>query len=155
MQYDAHFYMQKAYQEAVRACDEGEVPVGAVVVSENGRILGRGYNSMERLNDATAHAEILALGAASNSLGSWRLEKCTIFVTLEPCLMCLGAILNSRISKIVYGAQDRGMGAIDSFFFEQEALRAYKRYPEVISGVMEYECSALLKNFFSKIRKKS
>ena len=98
-------FMGFAYQEALKALDEGEVPVGAVIVRDK-QVVGRGYNRIEKLNDATAHAEIIAISAASNSTESWRLNGCTLYVTLEPCLMCLGAIMQSRIETIVYGTPD-------------------------------------------------
>jgi tRNA(adenine34) deaminase len=101
--------MNAAYQEALKAFDEGDVPVGAVIEHE-GRIVGRGYNRIEKCMDASAHAEILAIGAASSLLQSWRLTGCTIYVTLEPCLMCLGALLQSRVDAIVYAAADPRLG---------------------------------------------
>ena len=148
------YYMEKAHQEALRAFDDGEVPVGAVVVDAHGSVIGRGANSMERLNDATAHAEILAIGAAAAKLGTWRLNECQLYVTLEPCLMCLGAILNARIGVVVYGAADARLGAIDSSFYRQEAQRAYRWFPHTTAGVLSDQCSALLAAFFEKVRKK-
>jgi len=149
------FYMNKAYQEALRAFDNGEVPVGAVIIGPSGTLCGRGANSMERLQDATAHAEILAIGAAAQSLGSWRLNDCTLYVTLEPCMMCLGAILNSRISTIVFGATDPRLGAVVTHPFASTAQGAYNTFPAVASGVLGMESSALLKSFFQNLRKKS
>jgi len=150
-----HYPMSRAYQEALKAADDGEVPVGAVICDENGAILGRGSNAMERLKDATAHAEILAIGAAAQKLDSWRLDGCTLYVTLEPCLMCLGALLNARIGTIVYGAPDPHLGAVDSHFYRQEIERCYRFFPRIIPGVMQHECRALLTSFFHTIRKKS
>jgi tRNA(adenine34) deaminase len=144
--------MNFAYQEAVKALDEGEVPVGAVIEKE-GRIIGRGYNRVEKLYDATAHAEILAIGAASTSLSSWRLSGCTLYVTLEPCVMCLGAVLQARIGAIVYSTPDPKAGACDSFYFRQELERAYRYFPRVSSGIMNEECGSLLTSFFKKQRK--
>jgi tRNA(adenine34) deaminase len=149
---DAQFFMNAAYQEALKAFDEGEVPVGAVVEKE-GRIIGRGYNRMEKCLDPTAHAEILAIGAASTSLQSWRLEGCTLFVTLEPCLMCLGAILQSRIDSIAYATADPRLGALDTFYYRQEIERAYGYFPVITSGTMRDESAALLRSFFIKVRK--
>ncbi len=146
--------MNLAYQEALKACDEGEVPVGALIVRQ-GIIVGRGYNRMEALQDATAHAEIVAIGAASGSLGTWHLEDCTMYVTLEPCLMCLGAILQARIGVLVYGAPDPRLGALTSHRYQQTAQAAYGRFPTVESGIMADESQKLLKSFFEKIRKKS
>jgi tRNA(adenine34) deaminase len=145
--------MNLAYQEALKAADEGEVPVGAVVV-KNGAVLGRGYNRIERLADATAHAEIIALGAAANSIGTWRLDECTLYVTLEPCLMCLGAVMQSRVSVIVYGATDPRAGAVDTFQYRQEIERSYRRFPQVISGIMGSQSGELLKSFFATVRRK-
>ena len=146
--------MNGAYQEAIKAFDEGDVPVGAVI-QKDGRIIGRGYNRMEKLLDATAHAEVLAIGAASSSLGAWRLDGCTIYVTLEPCIMCVGAILQARIESIVYAARDPHMGAVDSYDHRQELERSYRYFPKVTSGVMAEECGLLIRSFFQKIRKKN
>ena len=150
---DEQFFMNAAYQEALKAFDEGEVPVGAVVEKE-GKIIGRGYNRMEKCIDPTAHAEILAIGAASTSLQSWRLEGCNLFVTLEPCLMCLGASMQSRIGAIVYATADPRLGALDTFFYRQEIERAYGYFPAIKSGAMRDECAALLRSFFNKVREK-
>ena len=138
-------------QEALRAFDEGEVPVGAVI-EKDGSIIGRGYNRVEALGDATAHAEIIAMTAASNHLNDWRLNGCTLYVTLEPCLMCLGAILQSRVSAIVYGAKDSRLGSIDTFHYREEAEKSYKSFPQITSGIMETESANLLKSFFRKLR---
>jgi tRNA(adenine34) deaminase len=150
---DPQYFMNAAYQEALKAFDEGDVPVGAVIEKE-GRIIGRGYNRIEKCTDASAHAEILAIGAASSINQSWRLSGCTLYVTLEPCLMCLGAILHSRIDAICYAANDPRFGAVDSFFYRQEIERSYHYYPKVTSGLMQKECSALLKSFFNTVRAK-
>lgn len=148
---DHSHYMNQAYQEALKAFDESEVPIGAVIVRDN-KVIGRGYNRMEGLTDATAHAEIIAIGAAASASQSWRLNGCTIYITLEPCLMCLGAIMQSRIDAIVYACAEKRIGAIDSFCYRHEVERAYFRFPRVVSGVMEHECSALITSFFKKIR---
>ena len=149
---DESDFMNAAYQEAIKALDEGEVPIGAII-EKDGRILGRGYNRMEKLLDATAHAEILAIGAASASLRDWRLNGCTLYVTLEPCVMCLGAIVQARISTIVYAAPDPRAGALDTFFYRQEIERAYHYFPKVTAGVLKDECGALLTSFFKRQRK--
>lgn len=146
--------MNLAYQEALKALDEGEVPVGAVIVKE-GTILGRGYNRIEALNDATAHAEIIAISAASSALSTWRLNNCTLYVTLEPCLMCLGAILQSRIETVVYGAHDNRLGSIVAFNYKDLVQQAYRRFPLIIGNIMGKECRALVQSFFVKIRKKN
>ncbi|MFP4163029.1 MAG: nucleoside deaminase [Chitinispirillaceae bacterium] len=147
-----HYFMTKAFQEALKALDEGEVPVGAVV-EKNGTIVGRGYNRVESLKDATAHAEIIAITAAANRLSDWRLSGCTLYVTLEPCLMCLGALMQSRVDSIVYAAKDPRAGAVDSFFYRQEIERSYGYFPQVSGGVMEQESRGLLSTFFQKLRK--
>lgn len=146
-------YMQLAYKEALKAYNEGEVPIGALIVKDN-QIIGRGYNRMEKLSDATAHAEIIAISAASSILPSWRLNGATIYVTVEPCIMCLGAILHSRIDAIVYGAKDERFGAIDSHSYKVELEKVYSYFPDVTSMIMEEECSLLMKNFFNELRKK-
>lgn len=147
-------YMKLAYQEALKALDEGEVPVGAVIVKD-GILLGRGYNRIEALNDATAHAEIVAIGAAAAALSTWRLNDCIIYITLEPCLMCLGALLQCRIDTIVYGASDSRFGAIESRAYRPLAEQAYHRFPHIINKIMEEECRGLVQSFFQKIRKKN
>jgi tRNA(adenine34) deaminase len=151
---DAVFFMNSAYQEAIKAFDEGDVPVGAVI-EKDGRIIGKGHNSMEKLSDATAHAEVIAISAASSSVENWRLAGCTLYVTLEPCIMCLGAILQARIDSVVYGAKDPRMGAVDSFFHRQELERSYRFFPTISSGLMADECGRLMTSFFQKIRKKN
>jgi len=147
-------FMQQAYQEALKALDEGEVPVGAVMVRDN-RIIARGYNRIESLSDATAHAEIIAIGAASQACESWRLNDCTLYVTLEPCMMCLGAILQARIPSVVYAADDPRYGAIASNNHKPVVDASYKWFPQFLPGIMRDECSYLLKRFFSDLRKKS
>jgi tRNA(adenine34) deaminase len=145
--------MNAAYQEALKAFDEGDVPVGAVIERE-GRIIGRGYNRIEKCVDATAHAEILAIGAASAMLQSWRLTECTLYVTLEPCIMCLGAIVQCRLDAVVYATADPRLGAIDTYYHRQEIERAYRYFPKVTSGIMKTECGALLTSFFTTVRDK-
>ena len=148
------YFMRCALQEAFKALDDGEVPIGAVIQKE-GVIIGRGFNRIEAIPDATAHAEIIAISAASSHLSTWRLTGCTIYVTLEPCLMCMGALLQSRVNRIVYGAADAKAGAIDSHFYRQEMLRSYGFFPEIISGINSEDCSNLLSSFFQQLRKKS
>lgn len=149
------YYMERAYQEALRAFDEGEVPVGAVVAGPGGSIIGRGSNAVERLRDATAHAEILAIGAAAAHQESWRLNDCTLYVTLEPCTMCLGAILNCRLCGVIYGASDPRLGAVDTHPIAYHARAAYRTFPTIASGVLAEQCSELLTAFFRQLRKKS
>lgn len=148
------FFMNLAYQEALKAFDEGEVPVGAVIIKE-GTVIGRGYNRIEALNDATAHAEIIAISAATSALSTWRLNDCILYVTLEPCLMCLGAILQSRIETVVYGASDNRLGAIETYCYKEQAQQAYHRFPNVTGYLMEEKCRTLVQSFFQKIRKKN
>ncbi len=150
---DEHF-MQAALREAERAFENEEVPIGAVVVHNN-RIVGRGYNMIEKIQDATAHAEVIAIGAAAKEVGSWRLHECTLFVTLEPCLMCLGASLQSRVQRIVFGASDSRFGAVSTHDYKDSAEEAYRRWPEVTEGVLADECREIIQTFFRKIRKKA
>lgn len=148
---DDILYMQEALTLAKMAADEGEVPVGAVVVCD-GEIVGRGRNRRESGKNALAHAEIEAINEACKTLGGWRLWKCDLYVTLEPCPMCTGAIINSRIRKLVYGASDHKAGSCGSVvnLFDLP----YNHKPEVISGVCEQECSEILTKFFKNLRNK-
>jgi tRNA(adenine34) deaminase len=144
-------FMNMAYQEALKAFDEGEVPVGAVI-AKDGKVAGRGYNRIESLKDATAHAEILAIGAASASIGTWRLDGCVLYVTLEPCLMCIGAILQSRIDTVVFGTLDPRLGAVVTSDYKSLASMAYGRFPAIEHGILADKCSDVLKSFFKKLR---
>lgn len=144
-------WMRAALQEAQIAYERGEVPVGAVIVYGE-QIIGRGHNQVEGLQDPTAHAEILAIGAAASFLHSWRLEGATIYVTIEPCPMCMGAILLSRLDKLVFGAPDIKFGACGSVVNISENYR-FNRKLKVISGVLRDECSWLLGSFFQKLRR--
>jgi tRNA(adenine34) deaminase len=139
-------WMRQALREAEAAAAAGEVPVGALVVRE-GELLGRGHNQVESLRDATAHAEILALGAASERLGEWRLAGATLYVTLEPCLMCSGALLLGRVERLVYGAPDPRAGAVVSTARTLQG-NPYRHPVEVVGGVLADECGALLQRFF-------
>ncbi len=143
-------FMAMALREAEEAFEKGEVPVGAVVVFEN-KIIGRGHNQTESLHDATAHAEILALSAAYNHFGDWRLENCYLFSTLEPCAMCAGAAILSRIKKIVFGAHDPKFGACGSIFNLPIEPRLNHTI-EVVSGVMTEEIAGMMKEFFRNVR---
>ena len=144
------YFMQQALREAQGAFQEGEVPIGCVIVKD-GKIIGRGRNHMETLQDPTAHAEILALGAASGALKNWRLEGCTLYVTLEPCPMCAGAILNARISKVVYASKDKRLGALGSTY-NILADNPINRVVEVTGGVMADEGLAIIQDFFQELR---
>lgn len=143
------FFMQKAIELAKEAAESDEVPVGAVVVKD-GEIIGMSPNKRETNGDATAHAETEAIRQACIKLGRWRLSDCELYVTLEPCPMCAGAMLNAKIGRVVYGAKDPRGGALGSLI----DLRSYPFYhkPETVSGVCEQECRELLRNFFQKKR---
>ena len=143
--------MRAALSEARRALDEGEVPVGCVIVHD-GTIVGRGHNQVERMADATAHAEVVAIGAASTALQSWRLADCTLYVTLEPCTMCAGAIINARVGRVVYGALDPKAGACGSVLDVLVQPRLNHR-PATTSGVLTEEAGALLSAFFEQQRR--
>jgi tRNA(adenine34) deaminase len=143
-------FLEAALAEAHAAEDEGEVPIGAVVV-HRGRVIGRGRNRVEATQDPTAHAEIIAIGAASQTLKSWRLDDATLYVTLEPCHMCAGAIVLARISRLVYGARDPKAGACGSLAMVPQDLRLNHRV-EVVPGVLADECGAMLSEFFRKRR---
>lgn len=150
---DSHLHwMQHALKEAEYAFQRGEIPVGAVVV-HGGKVIGRGHNQREGLLDPTAHAEILAITAAANYLEDWRLLDCTLYVTLEPCPMCAGAILNARIPRVVFGADDPEYGACGGKI--QLCRGEYLNHStEIIGGIREFECKALLEEFFSRKRRK-
>ncbi len=145
-------FMKEAYREALRAYMEGEVPIGALVVKDN-LVIGRGYNQREYSDDPTDHAEIKAIKEATSYIGDWRLTSCELYVTIEPCMMCCGAIYQSRIAKLIYGSKDEKMGMVDSGnkLLQMDNLN---HRVEVVSGVMEKECRNLMKEFFLEIRKK-
>jgi len=143
-------WMQEALAEARKALEKGEVPVGAVVVYE-GRVVGRGHNLVESILDPTAHAEIVAIQAAANRLVDWRLNDCTLYVTLEPCPMCAGAVVLSRIGRVVFGARDPRWGACGSIFHVLDAESPDVKV-ELVSGVCESEAAGLLKEFFETLR---
>lgn len=139
--------MRLALDEAVRAPATGDVPVGAVVLGPDGAVLGRGHNEREATGDPTAHAELLAIRAAARTVGGWRLHGCTLLVTLEPCTMCAGATVLSRLDRVVYGAQDAKAGAAGSLWDVVRDRRLNHR-PEVVNGVLSTECGRLLTDFF-------
>jgi tRNA(adenine34) deaminase len=145
--------MQAALSLAKVAADKGDVPVGAIVVNEAGEILGTGQNLREQSNDPTAHAEIVALREAGEKVGSWRLDDLTMVVTLEPCAMCAGAILQSRIKRLIFGAWNEKAGAVGSVWDVIRDNRALHEV-EVIPKCLEIECVSLLNNFFINQRKK-
>jgi tRNA(adenine34) deaminase len=148
------------YEKAMRVALErakfgelasGDVPVGAVMLNKDGAIIAMGNNQRELLKDPLAHAEIVAIKSASRSIGSWRLEECTLVVTLEPCAMCAGAIMQARIPRVVFGAWDEKAGAAGSMWDLLRDPRALHKV-EVVTGVLESECAGVLKEFFSKQR---
>ena len=142
-------YMHIALEEAQKAAAEGEIPVGAVIVKD-GEVIAAAHNRRENDHDPTAHAEMLAMRQAARVLGDWRLRSCTLYVTLEPCAMCAGAILNARIPRVVYGASDKKFGAVGSVcsLFDM----AFNHHPKVEKGIREEESSALLTEFFKNLR---
>lgn len=146
-------YMEKALALAQKAAERGEVPVGAIVVDKNGEVIGEGYNRREELCSPTAHAELLAIEQAAKRLKSRRLAECTIYVTLEPCPMCAGAIMNAQLKRLVYGAFDEKNGACASVaaLFDEK----FTHIPLVRSRVLEKRCGEVLTEFFSSIRGKS
>jgi len=145
-------YMRDALREAERAASEGEVPVGCVIVHNN-RIIGRGHNQREKLKDSTAHAEMIAITAACETLGTWRLEESTMYVTLEPCPMCAGAIVLSRIPTLVFAAHDPKAGACGTLYDIVRDGRL-NHIVEVISGILEYDSQSMLQEFFQSLRNK-
>lgn len=143
-------YMKKALELAEQAYALGEVPVGAIVV-KNDEIIGSGFNRRESGKNSLAHSEIIAIDEACKSLGGWRLEGCTLYVTLEPCPMCAGAIINSRVKTVVYGAPDPKSGCFGSVC--NFNCLPFNHHPEIISGVLEDSCGQILKDFFRSLRK--
>ncbi len=144
------FFMQAALEEAGSAQALGEVPIGAVVV-QAGRIIGRGHNLRESSNDPTAHAEMIAIRRAAAALDSWRLLDCTLYVTLEPCVMCMGAIILARIPDLVYGCRDPRVGAVGSIY-NLAGDERFNHKVEVREGVLQEECSTQLSGFFRQLR---
>ena len=145
-------WMKFALLEAIKAYDAGEVPIGCVIV-KNSKIIGKGYNQVESLRDATAHAEMIAITSASSTNEDWRLNDCFLFVTKEPCPMCAGAILNSRIKAIIYGISDNEIGACGSYY---DICRDNKQnnFPIIKGGVLESDSRSLIREFFQNRRKK-
>ena len=143
--------MREALAEARLAPDTGDVPIGAVVLDEAGMVIGRGRNEREAVGDPTAHAEVLALRDAAAARGEWRLDGCTLVVTLEPCTMCAGAVVLSRVRRLVFGAYDEKAGAAGSLWDVVRDRRLNHR-PEVVTGVLAEECTRLLREFFASHR---
>ena len=146
------YFMREALAEAEKAHQAGEVPVGAVVVDKEGRIIGRGHNLVVAGHDPSGHAEIIALKNASQNLKNYRLDNCTIYVTLEPCPMCSGAIIGARLARLVYGAKDQKAGAAESVFklFDEKRVN---HHTDVTAGVLEEDCLRILQSFFVELRK--
>lgn len=151
MKQEDAFYMRAALAEAAQAYALGEVPIGAVLVDEAGEIVARGHNLRERDHDATAHAEMIAIRAACERLGRWRLSGLTLYVTIEPCPMCAGAIVMSRMDRVVYGGTDYKAGACESLF-NIPGHPALNHHPEVTAGVLAEECAGIMKRFFRERR---
>ncbi len=142
------YFMQKAYHEALKALKIDEVPVGAVIVRE-GKIIARGHNQRESKNMATAHAETIAIQKACRKLNSWRLDDCTLYTTLEPCLMCTGVIIQSRIQRVVYGAHDTRWLAFDKIIHSQYPVN---HIPMVTKDILIDQCSKIIKDYFKQKR---
>lgn len=144
-------FMSLAIKEAEKSAALDEVPVGAIIVKDN-RVIARGHNLREKSNDPTSHAEINAIRKACKKLGSWRLEECTMYVTIEPCSMCAGTLLWTRIKRIVYGAPDLKGGALGSSFSLFE-VKNINHHPEIVGGILQEECGKMMSSFFKEKRK--
>ena len=144
-------WMRLAIEQAQQAEYGGDVPIGAVVIDPDGTVIGTGHNEREALGDPTAHAEVVALRAAAKQRGSWRLDGCTLVVSLEPCTMCAGALVLARVDRLVYGATDPKAGAVGSLWDVVRDRRLNHR-PEVVSGVLGEECGELLRAWFERRR---
>lgn len=145
-------WMKEAIKQAKKAAQKDEVPIGCVIVKDD-QIIARAYNKREMKQCSTAHAEILAIEKACKKLGSWRLEDCDLYVTLEPCPMCSGAIIQSRIRNVIFGAYDHKGGCMGSNMNIND-VRGFNHYPDIEGGILQDECSRLLKEFFKAKRKK-
>lgn len=146
-----NYFMSLALKEAEKALKKGEVPIGCVIVHDD-RIIGRGHNLRETKNDPTLHAEIVAIKKASKKLSSWRLTNSTVYVTVEPCIMCMGAMILARVKRIVFGCYDKKSGACGSLYDISKDKRLNHRI-DVISGVMKKECREMIQGFFLRLRK--
>lgn len=145
--------MKLAFAQAEKAEEQGEVPIGAIVVDADGEVIGEGYNRRELDEDSTQHAEMIAIRQACKKLGSWRLIDCSLFVTLEPCPMCAGAIINSRVKEVYYGAFDPKAGAAGSVV-DLFKVEKFNHHPQVFGGLYQPQAAQMLKDFFRNIRKK-
>lgn len=146
-------YMHLAFEQAKKAEEQGEVPIGAVVVDKDGNVIGEGYNRRELDEDATQHAEMIAIRQACKKLNSWRLVDCSLFITLEPCPMCSGAIINSRLAEVYYGAFDPKAGAAGSVI-DLFKVEKFNHYPKIYGGLFRDQAAQMLKDFFREIRRK-
>ncbi len=146
-------YMKEALKQAKKAGEIGEVPIGCVIVYED-KIIGRGYNKRNTKKSTLAHAELIAIDKASNKMGDWRLENCTMYVTLEPCQMCAGAIVQSRMKKVVMGTMNPKAGCAGSILNLLQ-IEAFNHQVEIVTGVLEEECSNILQEFFKDLRKRN
>ena len=153
LDYNHNHFMELALKEAKKAYELGEVPVGAVVVFEN-KVIGKGHNQVEQLRDPTAHAEMIAISAAASYLGDKRLTGCLLYVTLEPCPMCAGAIIHSRFEKLVFGAFDSKWGCCSTLYNLVQDRKFNVQIP-VVSGIKEFESEQMMKSFFSNLRAKN
>jgi len=147
---DDAYFMAHAFNEALKAWAEDEVPVGAVIAMGD-QVIARGHNAVDRLRDATAHAEILAIGAACQAVGDWRLNACTLYVTKEPCPMCSGATIMARLGRVVYGLPDPKMGLLGGAT-DISQIPTLNHHPKITSGVLEAECRALIQTYFKAKR---
>ena len=152
MEFDDEYYMQEALKAAEEAYGAGEVPIGAVIVHK-GEIIGRGFNRRNTEGNPLCHAEIIAINEAAHFMGDWRIEECTMYVTVEPCPMCAGAIVQARIPKVVYGAKNPKAGCAGSVLDVLNEPRLNHQV-DVTEGVLKDECAALMKEFFKRFRKK-
>ena len=153
MKKDHNYFMNLALEEAEKAALEDEVPVGAVIVCDD-KVVARAHNQRDKKNLTYAHAEMLAIIKANKKLGSWRMPECDIYITLEPCIMCMGAIIQSRIKNIYYGAKDPKGGAVISSINVLEANNI-NHHPNVVGGILEEQCSKIITNYFKNKRKKT
>jgi len=144
------YFMRRALFLARQAFEDDEVPIGAVIVHNN-KIIAEGYNQIERLKDATAHAEMVAITAAESVIENWRLSECTLYVTIEPCMMCSGALMLCRMGRIVFGAKDPRMGFLVSNYDPVKSLNLFKNV-KIESGLLENEAGGLMQEFFQKLR---
>ena len=151
-QEEKDFFMSEALKEAEKSLDKAEIPIGCVIVKD-GEVIGRGYNAREELNQAIMHAEVMAIQEANRTVGNWRLLDCTLFVTIEPCVMCSGAIGLARIPKVIYGASNQKFGGAGSLYDILRDERLNHRV-EVETGVMEEECAKIMQDFFRQSRER-